>query len=68
MIILQTCSVIVKVLNGQSLVVDGEDRAADSVVEIFQFSYLDPLRRHAVGAECQHTEDLHLYYLEWWNK
>ena len=65
---LQTCSVIVKVLNDDSVVVSREDRTTDSVVEIFQLSDLDVLRHHTIGADCQNTEYLHLFNLQWWNK
>ena len=63
----RTSSVVVEVLDGDGVVVNGEDGAAD-VREVGQLAYLDGLAEDGAHTHRQHTEDLHVNYLKCSNK
>ena len=64
----RTSSVVVEVLDGDGVVVNGEDGAADVVVEVGQLAYLDGLAEDGAHTYRQYTEDLHVNYLKCSNK
>ena len=64
----RTSSVVVEVLDDDGVVVNGEDGAADVVVEVGQLAYLDGLAEDGAHTHRQYTEDLHVNYLKCSNK